>query len=79
MKSARIDDELLALKSGALDPAMFPHLEHVRLGYAMLGRYEFSEASRYLCNCDRRRFCARRRSSSLLFLRGLSTSGGSTR
>jgi len=42
MKSA--DDELLALETGALDPAMFPHPEHVRLGYEMLGRYPFAEA-----------------------------------
>ena len=37
-------DELLALETGALDPAMFPHPEHVRLGYEMLGRYPFGEA-----------------------------------
>lgn len=46
MKSAdsAIDTELGALETGALDPAMFPHPEHVRLGYEMLGRYSFSEA-----------------------------------
>jgi hypothetical protein len=38
------DEELLALETGALDPAMFPHPEHVRLGYEMLGRYPFGEA-----------------------------------
>jgi hypothetical protein len=37
-------DELLALETGDLDPAMFPHREHVRLGYEMLGRYPFGEA-----------------------------------
>jgi hypothetical protein len=37
-------DELLALESGTLDPAMLPHSEHVRLGYEMLGRYPFGEA-----------------------------------
>ena len=37
-------DELLALETGAVDPAMFPHSEHVRLGYEMLGRYSFGEA-----------------------------------
>jgi len=36
--------ELRALETGALDPAMFPHPEHVRLGYEMLGRYSFGEA-----------------------------------
>ena len=39
-----IEDELLALETGALDPARFPHPEHVRLGYEMLGRYPFGEA-----------------------------------
>jgi len=37
-------DELLALETGTLDPAMLPHSEHVRLGYEMLGRYPFGEA-----------------------------------
>lgn len=41
---AAIDDELFALETGALDPARFPHPEHVRLGYEMLGRYAFGEA-----------------------------------
>src|SRR5947207_3191041 len=46
MKSANPSnaDELLALETGAVDPAMFPHSEHVRLGYEMLGRYPFGEA-----------------------------------
>ena len=45
MKSAEASgDELLALENGALDPAMFPHAEHVRLGYEMLGRHTFGEA-----------------------------------
>jgi len=39
-----VDEELVALETGALDPARFPHPEHVRLGYEMLGRYAFSEA-----------------------------------
>jgi len=39
-----VDEELIALETGALDPAKFPHPEHVRLGYEMLGRYAFSEA-----------------------------------
>lgn len=39
-----VDDELVALETGGLDPARFPHPEHVRLGYEMLGRYAFSEA-----------------------------------
>ena len=37
-------ESLIALESGALDPAMFPHSEHVRLGYEMLGCYGFGEA-----------------------------------
>jgi len=45
MKSAEAPgDELLALETGTLDPAMLPHSEHVRLGYEMLGRYPFGEA-----------------------------------
>jgi hypothetical protein len=40
---ATIEAELRALETGALDPAMFPHREHVRLGFEMLGRYSFSE------------------------------------
>ena len=41
---ASIEEELLALETGALDSTMFPHPEHVRLGYEMLGRYPFGEA-----------------------------------
>jgi hypothetical protein len=37
-------EELYALEMGKLDPALFPHREHVRLGYEMLARYPFSEA-----------------------------------
>ena len=45
MKSAEASgDELLELETGALDPAMFSHPEHVWLGYEMLGRYPFGEA-----------------------------------
>jgi hypothetical protein len=45
MKSAEaVEDELRALETGALDPAMFPHPEHVRLAYEMLGRHPFSDA-----------------------------------
>ncbi|MEY2497435.1 MAG: hypothetical protein QOD12_991 [Verrucomicrobiota bacterium] len=46
MKSVErsVDEELIALETGTLDPAAFPHPEHVRLGYEMLGRYVFSEA-----------------------------------
>jgi hypothetical protein len=40
---AATEDELRALETGALDPALFPHPEHVRLGYEMLGRYPFGE------------------------------------
>ena len=37
-------EELRAFETGAVDPAQFPHSEHVRLGYEMLGRYSFGEA-----------------------------------
>jgi hypothetical protein len=42
--AAAIEDELFALETGALDPARFPHSEHLRLGYEMLERYSFGEA-----------------------------------
>lgn len=38
---ASIEEELLAFETGVLDPARFPHAEHVRLGYEMLGRCPF--------------------------------------
>jgi hypothetical protein len=38
------EEELRVLERGALDPAKFPHPEHVRLGYEMLRRYSFGEA-----------------------------------
>src|SRR4051812_6948491 len=38
------DEELKALETGDLDPAAFPHLEHVRFAYGMLERYPFGEA-----------------------------------
>jgi hypothetical protein len=46
MKSAEAStvDELVALETGTLDPALFPHPEHVRLAYEMLGRHPFGEA-----------------------------------
>ncbi len=37
-------EELRAFEGGALDPAKFPHAEHIRVGYEMLGRYSFGEA-----------------------------------
>jgi hypothetical protein len=39
-----IAEELRAFETGALDPAQFPHSEHVRLAYEMLGRSAFGEA-----------------------------------
>ena len=36
--------ELVAFETGALDPAKFPHSEHLRMGYEMLSRYSFGEA-----------------------------------
>ena len=39
-----VNEELRALENGTLDLAKFPHEEHVRLGYEMLGRYSFGEA-----------------------------------
>jgi len=39
-----IANELSDLEAGRLDPKQFPHREHLRLGYEMLGRYPFPEA-----------------------------------
>src|ERR1043165_2819521 len=39
-----VAEELCALEAGALDLAKLPHSEHVRLGYEMLGRYDFADA-----------------------------------
>ena len=39
-----IEVELRDFERGAIDPARFPHAEHVRLGYEMLARYPFGEA-----------------------------------
>ena len=39
-----VEQELAALETGTLDPARFPHPEHVRLAYEMLARYPFGEA-----------------------------------
>jgi hypothetical protein len=36
--------ELRAFETGAVDPAKFPHAEHIRLGYEMLARHPFGEA-----------------------------------
>jgi len=38
------EEQIAAFETGALDPAEFPHSEHVRLGYEMLGRSSFGEA-----------------------------------
>ena len=42
MKDA--EAQIVAFETGALEPAEFPHSEHVRLGYEMLGRSSFGEA-----------------------------------
>jgi len=42
--SGAATEELHAFETGALDPAQFPHSEHVRLGFEMLRRYSFGEA-----------------------------------
>jgi hypothetical protein len=38
-----ITEELRAFETAALDPAKFPHSEHVRFAYEMLARYPFGE------------------------------------
>jgi hypothetical protein len=42
--SASIANELSDLEHGRIDPKQFPHREHVRLGFEMLGRHSFPEA-----------------------------------
>ena len=37
-------EELRTFETGQLDPARFPHAEHLRFGYEMLERYPFGEA-----------------------------------
>jgi hypothetical protein len=37
-------EELRAFEIGALDPAKFPHAEHIHLGYEMLACHPFGEA-----------------------------------
>jgi hypothetical protein len=39
-----MDDQLIALETGALDPRAFPHGAHVRFAYEMLERYPFGES-----------------------------------
>jgi hypothetical protein len=39
-----VEDELRSLEAGTLDPARFPHAEHLRLGFEMLARHSFGEA-----------------------------------
>jgi hypothetical protein len=39
-----VTEQLRAFETGALDPAKFPHAEHIRLGYEMLARHPFGEA-----------------------------------
>jgi hypothetical protein len=36
--------ELRAFETGRLDPAKFPHREHLRFGYEMLSRHSFGDA-----------------------------------
>jgi hypothetical protein len=43
-KSDPVSDQLVALESGQIDPAAFPHAEHLRLGYEMLARFPFADA-----------------------------------
>ncbi len=40
-----VDEELRAFDVGRIEPAAFPHREHVRFAYEMLGRYSFAETA----------------------------------
>lgn len=50
--------ELARFMGGELDPAAFPHREHVRMGYEMLRRYDFAAAT-YHFSCGLRAMAAR--------------------
>ena len=39
-----VEAQLAKFENGGLDPADFPHSEHVRLAYEMLARHPFGEA-----------------------------------
>ncbi len=39
----RVEEELVAFESGAIEPKDFSHREHLRLGFEMLLRYSFAE------------------------------------
>jgi hypothetical protein len=44
MRNGARSCDLRAFETGAVDPARFPHAEHVRVGYEMLSRYSFGDA-----------------------------------
>ncbi|MDQ2660083.1 MAG: hypothetical protein M3Y03_06655 [Verrucomicrobiota bacterium] len=44
MSLPTISAELAALENGTLDPAKFPHREHLRFAYEMLGQHSLGEA-----------------------------------
>ena len=44
MRNGATSEELRRFEMGMLEPAQFPHSEHVRFGYEMLERYSFGEA-----------------------------------
>ncbi|MDQ3314017.1 MAG: hypothetical protein M3505_05225 [Verrucomicrobiota bacterium] len=43
--SPAIEEEFAAFENGALEPANFPHREHVRLAYEMLSRFSFGDTA----------------------------------
>jgi len=45
MQPLTVEEELAALEAGTLDPATFPHREHLRLAFEMLQRHTFAEAA----------------------------------
>ncbi|HEV3410077.1 MAG TPA: hypothetical protein VG095_07275, partial [Chthoniobacterales bacterium] len=48
-----IEDELRALIHGQVDPADFPHIEHVRCAFEMLRRHPFGETAMHFGNALR--------------------------
>src|ERR1043165_8017271 len=45
--SFQTEDERDRFVAGKIDPAAFPHAEHLRLAYEMLARHAFTEAVSY--------------------------------
>jgi|SRR6476660_3814631 hypothetical protein len=54
MPTSDLPDVLADFEAGRIDPARFPHREHVRVGYELLERHLFPEALLHLARGLRR-------------------------